>query len=302
MKFWSERIEARRGAAWVPWLLLAAGWLIAFSLSCGLTIARSQFAAGPSSGGGMAAALLGQGRQAMAASLYSAADRTFHRGVPNNVTRALENGFFARIAHETSPRGHMHREGASMVEIMPWLWLSLKADPNNVEIWRVAAFWLGTQLGRPDLAHDLLKEAQRRNAFCYPVKLDLARLAVRYERFDEAEREIDAALAFWPRYEVSDEETARFDLAEILIYKALLCELDSRFADAARAIEFILKLFPERVAMNERLTALREGHAPAVPASQLWRDLLRRQDAAHVCDEHDHGGQDDEAHEPSHER
>lgn len=41
-------------------------------------------------------------------------------------------------SHVRAPVVHRHLEGGEAVEMMPWLWASVKADPHNIDAWSAA--------------------------------------------------------------------------------------------------------------------------------------------------------------------
>jgi tetratricopeptide (TPR) repeat protein len=277
------------------WLAATALWTAAFAVACRLGMPDPDAVEGSS----LAAAMFGQTRHAFGSQLYETADRYFHRGVPHAEERAISSGFFARVGEAVAPTGHAHLSGASTKEMLPWLWLSLKMDPGNMETHRVAAFWLVQEIGRPDLARQVLKQAAQTSPFSYQVKLDEGRLALREGQPAEAREAFAAALAFWPRRQGVDEELARFERADILMYMALLDEIDGHRAEAEAELEQILALFPERQGVRDRLETLRSGRTPSMPAATMWAEMIRRHSArmavCHAAEDKDHDHKDGSA-------
>jgi hypothetical protein len=274
---------------------VVALWGAAFCLSCG--IASRTF---PTSTDGaavsFAAAVLGESRRAVSAHLYGTADTYFHRGVPHVHEKAFTDSWFQRIAGEISPEAHQHREGHDTKEIMPWLSLATKMDPGNVEVYRVAAFWLAGEVGRPDLAEQVLREAQQNNPGSYEVQLDRSRLMLGRGDSAGAMRTLNAALAFWPSNLDPGAEDALLEKAEILLYQALLLEQAGDTLGGLRKLRGILQLFPGRASVRHRADLLAAGTPPAVPASKLLKDVVERhQKARFVCQHEEH--QDHEDHE-----
>ena len=268
--------------------MLAALWTAAFSTAC-----RIGVPSGDGGGSSVAIALFGQARHAFGLQFYETADRYFHRGVPHQEERALSGGFYETLGRAITPVGHMHLAGSDVKEMLPWLWLSLKIDPDNIETRRVAAFWLVQELGRPDLARQVLKEAVRAHPYDYQVELDLGRLALREGRREDARRAFAAALAFWPKRQGVDEELAVFERADLLTYMALLDEIDGKPGEAAARLEEVHALCPKRAGIADRAGDLRASRPPAVPAATMWAEMIRRHSsrmtACHREDCHEHG-------------
>jgi len=230
----------------------------------------------PEAGPSVVRALLGESRLALSGHFYEVADVYFHKGVEHTLRRAFENDFFQRIAGEVSPRRHAHIGGQAIKEIMPWLRLATRMDPRNVEIYLVAAFWLAGDAGRPDLAHEVLREAKCNNRFNYRLQLEDGRIYLRERRMEEAKRAFDAGLAFWPSDEQPDSNEALLGKANILLHRALLHEAENEIDEAVAALQEILSIFPERTHLNARIVALKEDRQPSVLASRLWSDMLQQ--------------------------
>jgi tetratricopeptide (TPR) repeat protein len=283
-----------------PWLALAALWGAGFCLSCRLTwTAESPDA---KRGDSVAGALLGQSRHALSAQLYGTADQFFHKGVPHLKNRAFEDGFFLTARKEISPEGHFHLRGDETAEMLPWLWMALRMDPHNVEIYRVAAFWLASDARSANMAYEVLLEAQRNNPGSHQVKLDMGRLFLREGKIEDAEKAFTAAINFWPgNLDKEDPEAvkeAMFEKAEILLYRALLHELQGEIDSEIGLLEEIVRMFPERAGMRERIDDLRKGEKPVVLATRILDQMLEQQkQQVHQCDRDD----EHEEHEHDHE-
>lgn len=279
----------------LPWAGAGALWGASFALSCALMAQQTPGCAdGVES---VAGVLLGQSRRALGQQMYMTADLYFHRGVPHLKERAFDEGFVPSLAAEVSPALHDHLRGKQIGEIMPWMWLSLRMDPHNLETYRVAAFWLATDARRPDLARKVLLDAQANNPYAYQVQLDMGRMDLREGLLEDAARDFDAALAFWPRRTATDEELEKLERAEILLYRALLHEARGETEREVRMLEEILAAYPDRSGLRERIDVIRSGGKPALPADRLWDLMLKKQrDAMHDCGR----GDDGHAHEHEH--
>jgi tetratricopeptide (TPR) repeat protein len=269
-------------------LAFALFWGAAFTLSCRLSVLD------PDPGvarGGFAAALVGKGRSVLGAGLFQTADVYFHRGATDVRKHDRPEGFFVGLRDRVAPRDHVHAEGIEVAEIMPWLALSIRADPRNVETYLVSAFWLAHAAKRPDLALNVLNRAQQANPGDYRVQIEKGRLFLQEGRFDLSRSAFDAALAFWPGLSDPAAPEALYDRAEALLYRALLHEEAGEVGPAIACLEAYLTIYPERHGVAQRLADLRAGSHPERLASEFWDAMLtadRKSRSTCPHEDHDH--------------
>jgi len=262
-------------------------WGASFCLSCWTSPGAVSGESG--AGGSLLGAFLGESREVLGEQFSAAADDYFHMGAERIRPVAFDNGVFQRIGDEISPRGHVHLSGRDLEEIMPWLWLALRANPRNVETCLVTAFWLSHGLGRSDLAHRVLAEARWNNPFNYEVQLEEARLYLKEGDPDEACRALEAGLAFWPGRQDPAGPDARYGRATLLFYRALLHEARREREAAIRLFGEVMELYPERGAIQKRIDALRRDERPAVEASAVWQRMLKTEEESRAQDHCDRG-------------
>ncbi len=277
-----------------PWLAVTASFAGAFVIVCLLSAS-----APPDSddAGGITDMLFGSSRRALSASMYEEADAFFHRGVPHRQRRAEMNDWIQRLRADISPEAHRHADGLDSAEIIPWLKMATGADPHNVDAWLVSAFWLETGMQRPDLAEQVLREAQRHNPADYRVLLERGRCYIRGGRFDAAGSVLDAALVRWPGSQDPQDLQSLLDKAEMLSYRALLMEMAGSTNQAVMAFKNVLALFPERTYIGERMRMLESGQPPADSAQTLLQRQVKRSTRT-TCEEetendhkeHENGG------------
>ena len=75
-----------------------------------------------------------------------------------------------------APEKHVHLDGAKSVEMMPWFWASVKADPHNIDAWTTAWYTANTMLKDQALARRILDEAKAKN----PDSLEIAWTEARF--------------------------------------------------------------------------------------------------------------------------
>ena len=78
--------------------------------------------------------------------------------------------------HVRAPEKHVHLEGDKSVELMPWFWASVKADPHNIDAWTTAWYTANTMLKDRALARRILDEAKAKN----PDSLEIAWTEARF--------------------------------------------------------------------------------------------------------------------------
>ena len=134
-------------------LIFATAWILMASISCRLP--DSGLLEGRERGDFWFSLALGAARGSISREWLLQADRVLHRGVGVYRERAFTD-VFSRLSDAISPRDHLHLRGEAAAEIMPWLWLAVRSEPGNVDAYVLAAFWMAAEIGRPDLALDLL--------------------------------------------------------------------------------------------------------------------------------------------------
>lgn len=235
--------------------------------------------------------VLGSSRLALSSHFVGMADVYFHKGVEPVEKHAFDGGFFQVLSQDISPERVIHMAGQDVREMMPWIWLAVRTDPQNLEPYLVGAFLLSRQMGRPDLAHELLREAQYSNPKNYAAPLEEARVYLKEKNIPAAEHALDVGLAFWPGGKAPQDPGAREDKATLLLYRGLLHEIDGEIGAAIESYQEILALFPDRPALQNRIHSLRSDGQPSVLATQLWRDTLQEQDKKEgVCHDHEDEG------------
>jgi len=280
------------GRSW-PWLTVIALWAAAFSLSC-MLMSRSARAAREPAVSSVMDALLSGSRGVLGARLYDTADLYFHRGIDHEVETAFDNAIFQSAAEEFSPSDHVHLAGGDIAEMMPWLWLSIQADPGRVETYLVAAFWLSHAAGLHDEALEVLKQGQCAVPFNYEIQLERGRILLHQNKLQAAAAAFDAGLAFWPGTHKTDDGDAKHDKAGLLLYRALLCEAHGKKEDAIAALQEIIELYPHRSHISDRIANLRAGGEPSLTAAIVWQRMIETDAEARAgltcphCEDDDH--------------
>jgi len=283
----------------LPWAGAIALWGAVFCVSCRL-VTMPMDPAEVSQEPSVAQALLGESRLALSGHFYEIADRYLHKGVGHTKEESLERSPFRRLLDGISPEHHVHLAGTEIKELMPWLWLAIRLNPRNVETYLVASFWLGGDAGEPEMALEVLNEAQCNIPYSCEVQLQKGRILLKRGRIGEAVRAFDAGLAFWPGRNSPESEDARHARASLLLYRALLHEVQGEKQEAIAHLGEIIELYPERKHLQKRIASIEKGEPPTLLASQLWNATLledHRKQLAETCphdeDEEPDRGEDD---------
>ncbi len=78
--------------------------------------------------------------------------------------------------HVRSPEKHVHLDGEKAVEMMPWFWAAVRADPHNIDAWTTAWYTADAMLKDRNLARRILDEAKAKN----PDSLEIAWTEARF--------------------------------------------------------------------------------------------------------------------------
>lgn len=66
-------------------------------------------------------------------------------------------------AHVRAPQRHVHLDGEKAVELLPFYWAALRADPHNVDGWTTAVFIAARDIGDDAMAGRMIAEAKAAN-------------------------------------------------------------------------------------------------------------------------------------------
>jgi len=217
-------------------LLLAAA---CFSLSTILQ-PRATLWSGRHDSGNVLKVLLGDGRRLFANHFFVKADVYFHSGYYPSVFDQAQapkdshhmtskEGSQTEEEHEKAmnflrpPKDwierfgrhfliteHTHLAGGNEREILPWLRLSAELDPQRVETYTVAAYWL-RNMGKISEAEQFLHEGRRANPDSPEILFELGRLYYESEHDAARSRNVwELALRKWTAHEYGQKEPDMF--------------------------------------------------------------------------------------------
>jgi len=132
---------------------------------------------------------------------------------------------------------HRHLAGQEDREILPWLKISADLDPQRIETYTVAAFWLRRDLNKPREAEEFLREGLRSNPGNYELLFELGRLySENYTNSVQARNLWELALRGWHRSEDKKSEPDLHALEEIAMH---LARAEEEAGHLQKAIEYL---------------------------------------------------------------
>lgn len=136
------------------------------------------------------------------------------------------------------PTTHGHLEGKTeQREILPWLRLAADLNPNQVDIYPLAAYWLRQRMGKVKEAEAFLREGWRLNPDSYEILFELGRLCEENRHDDFRARNLfEAAARKWERSEAGKEEPDKFAFMQIT---GRLARLEARQGNIVKAISYL---------------------------------------------------------------
>lgn len=176
-------------------------------------------------------------------------------GKPRNWIDAFGRNFFpAKHSH----LGEGESETASAREILPWIRLAAELDPERVETYTVAAYWL-RQMGKPDEAVSFLREGLRKRPDSHEI---LYELGVSYENRKDTERARnlwELALRRWQENEAHTEKPNKLALAEILTHLVRLEVREEHRPVAVKYLELLKSISPKPGEIQKRIDEVKAG-------------------------------------------
>jgi tetratricopeptide (TPR) repeat protein len=231
--------------------------------------------------------LFGDGRRLFANHFFVQADVSFHSGYYPSIfdqvraskdTRHLtaKEGEPAAEEHEKQmsflgpPRDwierfgrhflitqHTHLEGNNEREILPWLKLSAELDPQKVETYTVAAYWL-CDLGKIKEAEAFLREGLLNNPDSPEILFELGRLYYENRHDPARARNVwDLGLRRWSEQEAAGKKPDLFTLEQIAVHLSRLEEKEGNYARAIQLLQLAKRASPNPEALQRQIDGLK---------------------------------------------
>ncbi len=231
--------------------------------------------------------LLGDGRRLFANHFFVKADVSFHSGYypsifdqaqapTNSQHMTAAEGSHTEEEHEKAMNflkppsdwieafgrhfqitEHTHLSGGKEREILPWLRLSAELDPERVDTYTVAAYWL-RGLGKVKEAEEFLRDGLRANPGSYEIMFELGRLY--YESYQDSGRARNVwelALRRWQEQQASKSNPDLFTLGEISVHLAQLEEKEGNLDLAIAHLELAIRASPRPGELRKQIEELK---------------------------------------------
>lgn len=162
--------------------------------------------------------------------MVAKADLYFHGGIGHTCEECADAHSGGRLKVEpqlpdpwhwlneriAAPDVHRHLDGKESVELIPWLWASVKADPHNEEAWDEAWYTAAHMMKNEAVAAEILEEGLKANP--NSARLHLTKGQFLYDRgrtkdaakLDGARACFEKALALAPKDSQIREFAARY--------------------------------------------------------------------------------------------
>jgi tetratricopeptide (TPR) repeat protein len=241
--------------------------------------------------------LFGDGRRLFANHFFIQADVSFHSGYYPSIfdqaraamdTRHLtsKEGGAAHEEHEKQmsflgpPRDwierfgrhfmiteHTHLEGNNEREILPWLKIAAELDPQKVDTYTVAAYWL-RDLGKVKDAEAFLREGLRNNPNSYEILFALGRLYYETEHDPVRARNLwELGLRRWAEQDAAGKKPDLFELDQLAVNLSRLEEKEGNLARAIELLGIAKKASPHPEALQQQIDELKQKLAAPAPSS-----------------------------------
>lgn len=160
---------------------------------------------------------------------------------------------------------HKHLEGGKEREMLPFLKLSAELDPQRVDTYTVAAYWLSRTLGKPDQAEEFLRQGLKANPRSYEILFELGRLSYDSRKDPVRARNLwSAAADHWNEQEPQKEKPNLFALDQILVNLARLEEKEGNYSQAIHWLEVAIAkdASPNPDALKKQIEELKAKQKP----------------------------------------
>ena len=170
--------------------------------------------------------------------------------------------------HVRAPEVERHLEGEKAVELMPWFWASIKANPGNVEAWTTAVYIADRTVKNAKLASQILADAKKANPRSMEIAFAEGRFLYQGGKGDPA-----AALVAFANARQFGLESCRGDVSRLSVHDKdvfmnildYLSIMAAKRKDAGKLTDFLaeaMKINPDNIVSKNianRISAL-ESH------------------------------------------
>jgi hypothetical protein len=171
-----------------------------------------------------------------------------------------------RFGRHFYPTVHTHLHGGDEREMLPWLQLSADLDPQAIDAYVTASYWLRTSLNKPGEAEHFLRQGQLANPDSFEIQLELGRIYLNnYSNAFVARNILLQARQKWRKQDAAgakpDPHTYEAILGEIVRADRALGNLKQQLAD----MEELLKVAHIKENLQRQIAELKAKLAEPTP-------------------------------------
>ena len=192
-----------------------------------------------------------------------------HSACNHDHGRPKQEDWIARFSRNFYPAEHTHLgKNGDEREILPWLRLSAQFDPERVETYVVAAFWLRDRLGRAAEAEQFLRDGLRANPGSHAILFELGRCQAEQHHDPARARNLwELAFTQWLKTEGPKTAPDLFAYSQIVAQLATLEERAGDFDKAIRYLRLLKKASPHPESIETRIAGLTRKFPPEPPGT-----------------------------------
>jgi tetratricopeptide (TPR) repeat protein len=173
-------------------------------------------------------------------------------------TAGAARDWIERFGRNFAHTEHTELSGERTREILPWLKLSADLDPQNVQTFTLAAFWLRTSLKKIDEAEQFLRDGLRANPRSHEILFSLGQLFYEDRKDVTRARNLwEKGLRCWAEQEANKQEPNYSSLRDITLNLAKLEEEQGNLKRAIECLELAIKASPHPEELQKRIKEMK---------------------------------------------
>jgi len=174
-------------------------------------------------------------------------------GKPRDCIERFNRYFMPNVHTELADQG-----GGIEREILPWLKLSAELDPQRVETYTTASFWLSERLGKLDEAKIFLRQGLHENPNSFEILFELGRLSYVHDHDSARARNLwEKGLREWRQQEGMKAKPDTFFLEKFTAHLARLEEREGHLAAAVKYLEMLRPVAPHPQVIQKQIEDLK---------------------------------------------
>ena len=172
-----------------------------------------------------------------------------HHHAQTDMERYSGHNILMKIDDAIRVNRHVHLEGDQTKEVVPWLYYSLKMDPNNVMAYTLSSYWLAYRMKRFDEGMSCLQEGLINNPHSWEIKVEIGRLYLEhYKKYSSAKTILGQAIS-----DMNASKLDNFQQRYVYSLYASSCEMCGDEEGALKAYSHVSELFPEDSRIRDKI-------------------------------------------------